>query len=64
MKQKRFKRHKDLIKQAVKNNQGRLTNEERLAKNILILSGIRNPSRELIREAMKNYEKENIKKAI
>lgn len=52
MKRKRFKKQKDLIRFAVKNIE-RLTEDEKLAKNILILGGIRNPSLGLIREAMK-----------
>ena len=57
---KRFKKHSDLIRQAVKNIGRRdvdeLTAEELHAKYILVLAGMRHPSIELIREAMKNVQ--------
>lgn len=51
---KRYKKHKDLIKAAIRNITPPLTEEEQLYKNILILNGIKNPSKELVRMAVKN----------
>lgn len=53
---KKFKKQSELIHYAVKNIDEPLTDDEKLAKNILILSGIPNPSIELIRKAMQDVK--------
>lgn len=58
MRTKVFKKQKDLIKTAVRNKrvESDLTYKELKAKNILILNGIRNPSKELIQKALRNIK--------
>lgn len=51
---KKYRKHKDLIKAAISNIERPLTENEKIYKNILILSGIKNPSNDLIREAVRN----------
>jgi hypothetical protein len=64
---KRFKKQKDLIRSAIKKTgyidytEDQLTYDEKLAKNLLILNGIHNPSYALIQQAMKNVEEANEK---
>jgi len=53
---KKYTKHKDLIKAAINNIGMPLTEDEKIHKNILILSGIKNPSNDLIREAMRNIK--------
>lgn len=60
MKKKRFKHHKDLIKQAIKNISV-LTSEEQLLKNILILKGMKNPNIKFIRKIIKKQEEEKVR---
>jgi len=55
-KKKYYKKHKDLIKAAIGNIKQPLTEDEKIYKNILILSGIKNPSNELIRTAVRNVK--------
>ena len=61
---KRFKNRKDLIKAAIANTEPPLTEQEELCRNILMLSGIKNPSKVLIKIAMKEAIKKIYKGAV
>ena len=53
---KRYKKYKNLIKTATKNVKPVLTKDEQLYRNILILSGIKNSNKDLIRKAVRNIK--------
>ena len=49
---KRYKKYKDLIRVSIANTTPPLTEDENICKNILILGGIKYPSKTLIKIAM------------
>jgi len=61
MRKKRFKHHKDLIKQAIKNIPV-LTAEEQLLRNALRLKGVKNPSVEFLQKVIKKQKDDEIEK--